>query len=251
MSTPTTTADHVRLVFRRPWLGAEHDECTACLGDGYLLGDGEAAEECECKAWRIATAMLERAQLPAATWAAVSRGPLEAPAALSVTDRALYRQAKANLHEAICTAEQLARGLPPKDGDPLTTTVVGVAGSGKTWMLSGAVWWAAMSGIGSLLLQVADPFTALSQLGGGRLDAGQACAARVPFLALDDVGGHRNPTGSSIVRDLLGERVAAARVTAVATRSSRDDLELEFGPSIADILDSRRVTLGHNSLRPR
>jgi hypothetical protein len=96
---------------------------------------------------------------------------------------------------------------------------------------------------------VGDPIAALSALGSGDLGTGVRMAQRVPMLALDDIGGHRNATASGIVRDIVATRADRMMPTIFTTNRSPNELRDEFGPSVADQLSAAVAMLPNGSLR--
>lgn len=237
----------IRFLFSRPSVQAEAMPCSDC-DSGYVLDEEDRAVRCQCAARRVAVAQFNRAKVPASAYPAV-RG-LQQPVALQPMERATWRSAGAMLDRAVQTAAAMERGDYPDDA-VLFAGLVGVAGTGKTWLLADAVRKAAMSGTGCFFASMADPFSLLTQLGGGDRQLGTQRIGRVPFLAADDVGGHRHPTIAGLVRDVLLERAKNARVTVVSTRHSLDEIERELGSSVADLIRAQSVALSYGSLRGR
>lgn len=239
----------IRFRFARPFVQAAAAPCTACDGDGYLLGEDDIARSCSCRPARIAAEYLTRAQLPAAAFPAVRDG-LTAPSVDPVA-RSSWRMAWQMFGTAVGTAAAFERGEYP-DTPLITAGVIGPPGSGKTWLLAGAVREAAIERLGALFVSMADPFSLLTRLGGAKgRDHARELLLRVPVLAADDVGGHRHETASGLVRDILLERGDASRVTLIAARGGVADLEREFGASLADRVRAGHVALAHGSLRGR
>lgn len=236
----------VEVVWRRPHLSARTRRCPDCDGDGYLLVDGIAGA-CSCRPARIAASYISQAKIPAEAYPAVSAIKMPLPK-LGVVEKRAYDRARRALAQALTTAQAFDAGTYLDNATPFAA-VAGVAGSGKTWLIAHAVKRACLLRVGAAYVSAADPFAAGKSFGEGHLERGWEILHAVPFLAIDDVGGHRNETSSGMVRDLIQARAHASMVTVASTRQSMDDLAIEFGPSIADLFRANRSSLTHGSLR--
>lgn len=232
--------------FDRPYLSATPAYCMACESAGFILDtDTDTARACVCQSDHLAARLFTRARVPAGFFGACRELK---PPAVGTMERGVWRRA-AKLKDALVIAAVGLEGSNPPLDARVIGGIAGGPGAGKSWLLASAVWSACLSGIGGAYLSIADPFAAFKAFGDGDLDRGGRRARRVPFLALDDVGGHRNETSSSMVRDLIQARLGDARVTLVATRNTAEAIGGELGWSVADALRPSTVVLLHDSMR--
>lgn len=237
------------VTFGRPFLSAKVlPHCTACDGGFLIDGPDASARPCGVCAPAVEAAKAIRAaRMPAV--ALFAAGPtVGAPSAMPMVHRREWDRARARLLACVASAVEMDRGEPT--GIPTTLAgVSGAAGSGKTWLLVHALSTGIRRGLQGLYVPVGDPLAAFGMLGSGDLGAGVRMAQRVPLLALDDIGGHRNATASGIVRDIVATRADRLMPTLFTTSRGPAEIRDDFGPSVADQVSAAVVTLLNGSLR--
>lgn len=237
----------LNIIFTRPTLQAADPECEACGGERHVLGS-EGAARCACWESARAARRFTASAVPASLYHPAT-GAVPEPELTAALERVQREAAKRLIAGACDLAASMAAGQPPPLDMLTAGVVVGVAGSGKSWLLVRGLRRALLMGVRAVYLPGADPFAALKAIGGGSLEIGRERLADVPLLLLDDLGSHRNEASSLLVRDLLVERIAKASVTVCATRSAHAALASEFGDGVADALRANAVSLSNGSLR--
>lgn len=237
------------VTFGRPFLSAKVlPHCTACDGGFLIDGPDAVAHACGVCAGAVAAAKAIRGSRMPAIALPAAGAVLAPPNAIPAVQRRGWERAQARFLGCIASAVEMDKGEPT--GMPLILAgVSGGAGSGKTWLLVHALTAGMRAGLEGLYVPAGDPLAALGSLGSGDLGAGVRMAQRVPLLALDDIGGHRNATASGIVRDIVGTRADRMMPTLFSTGRTAVELREEMGPSVADQLVAAAVVLLHGSLR--
>lgn len=232
----------VRVLPTRPYLTARMDgDCNVCKGDGYTATPEAAAEGalaiCRCTELKRRVRLLNASRLP---WIA---GPadirrMQPPA--QAGDAATWNSA----WRAICDTVNAGQG---------GVTLVGPAGTGKSWLLFAAIRWACMSrGQAGLYVSARDAIGMLrvvrqvsaeegvSTSGGtppeSEIMAAMAYLRSVPVLALDEVGHQRVPFARDIVTQTICGRWDDGRPTLVASNHDPDTLREPLGESVVDRL---------------
>lgn len=230
----------MKLLATRPFLSAEPHECDAegCDG-GLVLGEDGAAVPCTCHGDRVSAVLFSHSRLPVGLLAAL-RAPAEPPECLDAMARSAYRGMKSGIAGLIERTRAGAGGL---------ISIIGAAGSGKTWALAQTARFACTLGVGVAYVDVSDPFQAVSDFGNGDEQRGRRMLLGVPLLLVDNLGEHRNRTASLLARDIVQGREAQGMSTIVTTRLSSKRFAGEFGESLADMVRASRHALTHGSLR--
>ena len=238
------------VTFGRPFLSAKVlPHCNECEGGFLIAGpDSATARPCEaCRAPVEAASAVRAARIPAVSF--VAAGPILGAPKVKAAEAREWTKARDHLLRCVNTAMVLERNEELTEVPVTLAGVAGAAGSGKTWLLVHALVCGLRMGLQGLYVAAGDPFSAMAALGGGDIGIGVRSAQRVPLLALDDIGGHRNEKASAIVRDILGVRADRLMPTLFTTPRARVDLQTEMGESIADQVQSACVSLVHGSLR--
>lgn len=247
MSKPTRPEAVV--TFDRPFLSAKVlPHCTSCDGGFLIDGPDATARACGVCAGAVEAARAIRgARMPAVALLA-AQTILAPPKGIPVVQVREWERARGRLMSAVSSAVEMETGSLTVA--PITLAGVGgAAGCGKTWLIVHALSAAIRRGVEGVYIPVGDPIAALSALGSGDLGAGVRMAQRVPMLAMDDIGGHRNATASGIVRDIIGTRADRMMPTLFTINRSPNELRDEFGPSVADQLAASVAMLFNGSLR--
>lgn len=238
----------MRVELDRPYLKAVITECGECDEQG-AVWDGAVARQCPaCKPDRDAVRLFNKARMPPSALRVCRRGVPDIEA--GTLEKSAHRLARLVLKRTVSTAKAYLSGELP-DEERLLGVVSGLEGRGKTWLLFGAMLHSCRSGVGCLYLSVRDPWAALKELGAGDQDLGRRIAMAAPLLALDDLGSHRHPAGSALIRDLITDRLTGALPVICATQSDPDTFKDEFGPTIGDHARANHTTLINGSLRGR
>lgn len=230
--------------FTKPALTAAMPECRRGCETGWRFDErDQRAHPCPCRDERIAANLFNHAGLPANLYPAAA-GPLAEPK-IEKFGLSTWRRARGLLERLIEVAVLREGG---QYAEPGFGGISGVPGTGKSWLLANMVTQAALRQIGCAYVDVNDAFRALKTFGDGSVEVGSDLLTRVPLLAIDGIGDHRNTATSKLVRDLILARHREGMATAAATTLTIDLLTEEFGPVVADLF-SGMVTLTHGSLR--
>jgi len=229
-------------MFARPYLTGSPDGCQACSGAGYVLLDEARGAPCPaCAGDRAAVDLFSRARL--------LPGLLEA--CVELKPPALRPEEKAAWLRGQRLGERLSRATSSPSSSA-TGVIYGEVGAGKSWLLASTVTrTCVVERRSAAYISLVDAFRDLRTFGGGDLDRGVRLALLVEFLALDDVGGHRNEAASGLVRDVVLGRHRQALPTLLASREDPEALAGELGRSVADVIRgaSISVVLMNGSLR--
>lgn len=230
--------------FTKPSLTAAMPECRRGCETGWRYDERDGrAHPCQCRDGRIAANLFNHANLPANLYPAAAK-PLQEPP-LNAFDLSAWRRSRKLLARLIEVAELREAG---EYAEPGFGAVSGLSGTGKSFLLAEMIRLAAERRVGCAYVDVNDAFKAIKGFGDGNLEAGADLLTRVPLLAIDGIGDHRNSATSKLARDLILARHREGMATAAATILTPDLLAEEFGPVVADLF-SGAVPLTNGSLR--